>query len=119
MAAYYPEKPSASKREETRQFLHLISRLYPCGYCADRTADEMEVNPPRLNSQKEFSEWMCEIHNEVNYRMNKPLFDCSKVGERWKTGAPGICGPLVQTKSGHITAAAASLAARTDSDPKR
>lgn len=92
MAAYYPEKPSQRQQDEMRDFMLLMGRVYPCGYCADRTADEMEINPPRVKNQKELSRWMCEVHNEVNYRLGKPEFDCNLVEERWKYGpADGRC----------------------------
>jgi FAD-linked sulfhydryl oxidase len=70
----------------------VLSPFDSCRYCADRTSDEIEVNPPRVASQPEFALWMCELHNEVNFRMNKPIFDCSKVAERWRTGpSDGSC----------------------------
>jgi len=35
---------------------------------------------------------MCEAHNMVNRKLEKPLFDCSKVNERWRDGwADGHC----------------------------
>jgi len=27
---------------------------------------------------------MCEMHNEVNERLGKDIFDCSRVDERWR-----------------------------------
>ena len=73
-------------------FLASYMRLYPCGYCADRTLEELQRNPPRTSSQAELSLWMCEVHNEVNERINKPRFDCSLTRERWKTGSAD-CNP--------------------------
>ncbi len=53
----------------------------------------MYKSPPRLGNRHEFSLWMCELHNEVNARMGKPLFDCSRTGERWRYGPrDGSCG---------------------------
>ena len=46
----------------------------------------MKDNPVRVTSQRELSQWMCEIHNDVNKLLGKKLFDCSKVNERWKDG---------------------------------
>ena len=69
-----------------------FGHVYPCGYCADTTSGEMRVNPPRTGSRVEFAQWMCELHNEVNERLNKPVFDCRLVDERWRTGpADGSC----------------------------
>jgi FAD-linked sulfhydryl oxidase len=66
----------------------------------------MVINPPRVSSQADLSRWMCELHNEVNYRMNKPMFDCSKVGQRWKTGPPdGRCSQPTTPTTATPTAA--------------
>eukprot|EP00043_Microstomoeca_roanoka_P017992 m.189855 g.189855 ORF g.189855 m.189855 type:complete len:155 (-) comp16748_c0_seq4:1538-2002(-) len=92
MAAYYPEKPSSLEQERMQDFMKLYIQLYPCGYCGDTTYQEMIRNPPRVATRREFSMWMCELHNEVNDRLGKALFDCSKVDERWRTGpADGSC----------------------------
>jgi FAD-linked sulfhydryl oxidase len=32
------------------------------------------------------SRWFCERHNEVNEKLDKELFDCARVDERWKYG---------------------------------
>ena len=48
MAAYYPVAPSSKQQEEMRTFMHTLGRVYPCGYCADTTSDEMIRNPPRV-----------------------------------------------------------------------
>eukprot|EP00808_Paulinella_micropora_P008820 g28794.t1 len=92
LAAYYPENPSPRLQEDVRQFMHIMGRIYPCGYCADRTAEEIERNPPRVENHREFATWMCEVHNEVNERMGKPIFDCSTVDQRWRYGpSDGSC----------------------------
>jgi FAD-linked sulfhydryl oxidase len=86
LAAFYPEKPSRELSDGMASFMYQYSAYYPCNYCADRTNEELDRNPPRTSSQRDFSLWMCEIHNEVNERLNKPQFDCSKINERWRDG---------------------------------
>lgn len=91
-AAYYPDHPSPQAKQEMKQFLQLYIKLYPCGYCADRSMEELQRNPPKVENRLALSQWMCELHNEVNDRMNKPIFDCRRVEERWKVGAAdGSC----------------------------
>jgi len=52
----------------------------------------LTYHPPNISSQKSFAKWMCEVHNMVNRKLEKPLFDCSKVNERWRDGwADGHC----------------------------
>jgi len=33
--------------------------------------------------------WLCDAHNDVNAKLGKKLFDCSKWEERWRTGGEG------------------------------
>jgi FAD-linked sulfhydryl oxidase len=84
MAAYYPQRPTEEKKEEARQFLTLFARLFPCKVCAKDFEQILAQHPPRLDSQKEFSLWLCEAHNHVNRKLGKPDFDCTQVDQRWK-----------------------------------
>ncbi|KAL2827088.1 ERV/ALR sulfhydryl oxidase domain-containing protein [Aspergillus pseudoustus] len=90
MSATYPEKATAEQQTEMRGFLKLLSKLYPCWVCADdfRTwmAEPSGKNEPRLSGRKEFGNWMCEAHNEVNRKLGKKEFDCRFWEERWRTG---------------------------------
>jgi len=86
VAAYFPENPTSSQREDASQFLTLFSRLYPCADCAEDLRADLVSSPPRVNSATEFSQWMCELHNKVNTKLGKPVFDCSRVFERWRDG---------------------------------
>ncbi|KAL3463039.1 ERV/ALR sulfhydryl oxidase domain-containing protein [Aspergillus heterothallicus] len=90
MSATYPEKANAEQQTEMRGFLKLLSKLYPCWVCADdfRTwmAEPSGKNEPKLGGRKEFGNWMCEAHNEVNRKLGKKEFDCRFWEERWRTG---------------------------------
>lgn len=46
----------------------------------------MVRNKVRVESRDEFGNWMCEAHNEVNRKLGKKEFDCTKWEERWRTG---------------------------------
>jgi hypothetical protein len=45
----------------------------------------------RVDSREELSIWLCQQHNIVNERLDKPLFDCTieSLDKRWKDGVPG------------------------------
>lgn len=95
MAAYYPETPSPQDRDMMRGFITGLARFYPCNDCAEHLRTEITRNPPLLGSNLELSQWFCEVHNEVNARLFKPLFDCRRVMERWRTGSSGSdCFPI-------------------------
>ncbi len=48
--------------------------------------NRLQTHPPLVQNRDCFAHWMCEMHNEVNERLGKPQFDCSKVHERWLDG---------------------------------
>ncbi|KAF2273883.1 mitochondrial FAD-linked sulfhydryl oxidase-like protein ERV1 [Westerdykella ornata] len=88
ITATYPEKPSPQLQSETKTFMGIFAKLYPCWYCAKDFQQWMqdERNAPRVSSRDEFGRWMCEAHNHVNVRLGKKEFDCTLWEERWRTG---------------------------------
>ncbi|XP_023296799.2 FAD-linked sulfhydryl oxidase ALR [Lucilia cuprina] len=86
MAAFYSDNPTDNQKKDVKTFFDVLSRLYPCEYCAKDFRKDLQQNPINVDSQKEFSQWLCQFHNRVNAKIGKPLFDCSKVNERWRDG---------------------------------
>ncbi|KAI5364153.1 putative ERV/ALR sulfhydryl oxidase domain, sulfhydryl oxidase ALR/ERV [Septoria linicola] len=87
MTANYPERPSFTQQNDTKQFLGLFGKLYPCWVCADDFRAWMrDGNEPKVSNREEFGRWMCEAHNAVNVKLGKKSFDCNKWEERWRTG---------------------------------
>lgn len=93
MAATYPAEPSPQTIQEHRLFFQLLPRIYPCPECRVHMREMFRQHPPQLNSQKEFSTWLCESHNRVNLRLGKPAFDCTTLDDRWDCGCNVIPGP--------------------------
>ncbi|ORZ35408.1 ERV/ALR sulfhydryl oxidase domain-containing protein [Catenaria anguillulae PL171] len=93
-AAYYPDSPTPQHQSAMAQLLQGVSQLYPCGWCATHMREYMQAHPPQLESRTAVSQWMCVMHNDVNRRLGKPEFDCSRVMERWKESLDlARCGP--------------------------
>jgi FAD-linked sulfhydryl oxidase len=88
IAATYPERPSVQQQQDTSTFISSFSRLYPCHWCATDFQSWMKTSggAPKVSSRQEFGQWLCEAHNEVNKKLGKSTFDCSKWEERWRTG---------------------------------
>ncbi|KAL2752191.1 hypothetical protein ACRALDRAFT_1083725 [Sodiomyces alcalophilus JCM 7366] len=86
IAATYPEKPSVTQRNDLQGFMETFSRLYPCWVCAEDFQDYMKRVQLKVGGRKEFGNWLCGAHNEVNRKLGKKEFDCSKWEERWRTG---------------------------------
>lgn len=53
------------------QFMWTLSELYPCEICRSHISDYLVENPPEMSEY-----WMCDFHNAVNIRLDKPVFDC-------------------------------------------
>ncbi|OHF04364.1 Erv1/Alr family protein [Colletotrichum orchidophilum] len=86
IAATYPEKPSPAQKDDLRGFVRLFSKLYPCWVCAEDFQSYIQKEQVRVEGRSEFGNWLCEAHNEVNRKLGKKEFDCSKWEERWRTG---------------------------------
>ncbi|CAO3610158.1 unnamed protein product [Cunninghamella blakesleeana] len=86
MVGRYPETPTAEERKTLNDFIYLFSRLYPCGECAEHFQKLLEDYPPQTSSRIAASQWACAIHNKVNERLKKPIFDCSEIEAKYPCG---------------------------------
>ncbi|KAJ5046578.1 uncharacterized protein L3040_003817 [Drepanopeziza brunnea f. sp. 'multigermtubi'] len=86
ITAAYPTEPTPTEQTQASTFVSLFAKLYPCWVCAEDFQDWMARNKVRTESREEFGRWMCEAHNDVNRKLGKREFDCSKWEERWRTG---------------------------------
>ncbi|KAI7826946.1 ERV/ALR sulfhydryl oxidase domain-containing protein [Gamsiella multidivaricata] len=86
MAARYPLKPTQDERASIKQWIYLLSRLYPCGECAEHFQQLLKEHPPQTSSRASLSNWACAAHNIVNERLGKPEFDCGTLEDVYKCG---------------------------------
>jgi FAD-linked sulfhydryl oxidase len=88
MAAYYPEQPTPEFQQSTSQFMTHFPHLYPCEHCKTHMIDYLIRQPLQLSSNRTFSIWMCEYHNEVNAYLGKRIVNCDPeyLLERYKDG---------------------------------
>ena len=87
MSVYLPESElSTQQKSDVSQFMSILSRIYPCSYCADDLKKDLKEDPPKVQTGKEYAQWLCQLHNKVNLKLGKPTFDCSKIYERWRDG---------------------------------
>jgi FAD-linked sulfhydryl oxidase len=95
--------PTDDEREALKSYFYLTSRLYPCGECAEEFQQLLELYPPQTSSRLSASAWyrscspmstvrlnlllrLCFIHNKVNERLEKPIFDCAHLDDEYDCG---------------------------------
>jgi FAD-linked sulfhydryl oxidase len=86
MVARFPDKPTEDERKTLETFMHLFGRLYPCGDCATHFRQLLADYPPQTSSRSAAAGWLCYLHNMVNERLEKPIFDCNDVGDFYDCG---------------------------------
>ena len=86
MSVKYPLNPTRKDQQDYLSLIKLIAQFYPCGDCAAHFQRLLVKLPPRVGNREEVIQWTCEIHNLVNERLEKPVFNCSTVGDMWKCG---------------------------------
>ncbi|PZC78284.1 FAD-linked sulfhydryl oxidase ALR [Helicoverpa armigera] len=92
MASYYPKKPTKKQSEDMARFFNIFAQFYPCEPCALDFQADIKQHPPRTENQDTLAKWLCERHNTVNIKLGKPVFDCTRVHERWRDGwVDGSC----------------------------
>ena len=84
LAAQYPDKPSFQQKRDAKQLIDILTRMYPCGECAEHFTQVVKAHPPVVSSREEFSQWMCRVHNVVNRSIGKPEFNCRYISSRWQ-----------------------------------
>jgi FAD-linked sulfhydryl oxidase len=86
MMAKFPDKPTDDDRLALKTYIQLFARLYPCGDCASHFQKIIAKYPPQTSSRSAAAGWACEMHNIVNKRLKKELFDCNKIGDFYDCG---------------------------------
>ncbi|KAH6984799.1 ERV/ALR sulfhydryl oxidase domain-containing protein [Ilyonectria sp. MPI-CAGE-AT-0026] len=86
MMSRFPDEPSKDDRMALETFMHLFARLYPCGQCAKHFRGLLVEYPPQTSSRNAAAGWLCFMHNIVNEKVHKPLFDCNKIGDFYDCG---------------------------------
>ena len=83
MANTYPENPTEEEKNLLKKFMYGLARSYPCKVCGGHLLKMLDKKGLKIDSKKEFGEYLCNIHNIVNKVLNKPKFDCNKTFDVW------------------------------------
>ena len=83
MAGNYPNQPTREQQEQMRQFLSNVAEFYPCRLCGTHLQQYLLEHPADVSTRTKLEQWLCVFHNNVNAKLKKPSFDCSKIRNRW------------------------------------
>lgn len=86
IAASYPNKPNKTEQDNFEMFFNGFIARYPC--CQDELQTIIKDNPLEHGSREELVYYICELHNIVNSKANKPKFNCRHAFDIWG----GDCG---------------------------
>lgn len=57
--------------------------FFPCSSCRINFLEFLKKCPFKGSGRVELATYVCDLHNEVNFKIGKPIFDCSKVLDKW------------------------------------
>jgi hypothetical protein len=78
IGATYPENPTEIDKENYYDFIVSLGNVLPCEFCRyhfKQTLVNMNFNMSALESQETFFRFIFDLHNQVNIRLKKPVFD--------------------------------------------
>ena len=84
IGAYMPENPTPQRQKALKDFIHNLAAVFPCSTCSNDFTNLIAQRPPETSSREAFAKWACNAHNDVNRKLGKPEFDCSRLDARWK-----------------------------------
>jgi hypothetical protein len=83
IAATFPEKPSEMDKREMGDFINKIAKFYPCSKCSQHMQEQLKMERPNLQNRSTLQAYFCWLHNSVNKKLGKSLFDCNQIRDRW------------------------------------
>lgn len=75
----YPESPTTAEKQLLSSWLEMFRDTITCPYCREHFtvvyANYKRIHPSYLNSRQEFAMFVFRVHNTVNRRLKKPIYD--------------------------------------------
>lgn len=70
-----------------------LAELYPCATCARHFRAYLQAHPiPMPMTRRSISTYLCESHNSVNVRLEKPIVSCANIEATWPSRLEEDCG---------------------------
>jgi hypothetical protein len=75
--AVAPDYPSRMYKHQFKQWLDRELEWFPFDSCKANAKRWVKEHPPRLKTRKDLFMWGCDLHNYVNEKTGKSVWDCS------------------------------------------
>lgn len=91
----YPDNPSASEQQSAMNLFMSLPDMLPCKMCGDHCRENLNKNPPQVESKEALSRWLVDFHNDVNRQtnetkgFNKKMYTYEDAVKQYDSG--GIC----------------------------
>ena len=84
-AANFEDTPIDAAREACKKFVSGVPTMLPCSTCGQHLEHEIAKRDihKACSSGENLSVFWCDVHNSVNSRLGKPLYDCSQVRSQY------------------------------------
>jgi hypothetical protein len=79
----YPENPSITQQNETLSFFNSLQRILPCETCRRHYSELLVNNPPDVSSMTSLSNWLINVHNEINKKLKKREYTYAEVSVKY------------------------------------
>ena len=83
IALQYPELPTDDDKKQYYIFFNSLKDVLPCPNCRIHYSEHLDKFPIQLESRKELSEWLIDIHNEVNTMTGKRKHSYEEVKKQY------------------------------------
>lgn len=84
-AMTFPERRDAAATEAWKAFMRSLQHLFPCAQCRVHIGAYLRAHPfPRGAVDRTYvTQYLFDMHNAVNARLGKPLFERAQYEMRW------------------------------------
>ena len=75
----FPDPPTMDDAVRYKQYFQSFAHILPCISCRTHFSEMMEQYPAPVKSRNEMMQWGVDMHNRVNYRLQKPMFTVAQM----------------------------------------
>lgn len=79
------DKLTSEVRERAVRLIRSVQQNFPCPTCRHDFGELLQTYPPdNIETKTGLNEWLCKLHNLVNIKLKKPVFNCDILESKYK-----------------------------------